>query len=89
MSLVEHTQVRHIYDFKHSYRWRDHCRGLFQIPLAAAGQTGVERALGLMRAELERDMRLMGRNSIAALDFRQKLSVTYCSPIKLARSATA
>lgn len=28
--------------------------------LAAAGQAGVERALGLMRAELERDMRLMG-----------------------------
>lgn len=28
--------------------------------LAAAGQPGVERALGLMRAEIERDMKLMG-----------------------------
>lgn len=39
----------------------------YLFPLAAAGQAGVERALGLMRAELERDMRLMGRNSIAKL----------------------
>ena len=39
----------------------------YLFPLAAAGQAGVERALGLMRAELERDMRLMGRNSIAEL----------------------
>ena len=37
------------------------------VNLAAAGQAGVERALDLMRAELERDMRLMGRNSIAEL----------------------
>jgi len=39
----------------------------YLFPLAAAGQAGVERALALMRAELERDMRLMGRNSIAEL----------------------
>ena len=39
----------------------------YLFPLAAAGQAGVERALGLMRAELERDMRLMGRNSITEL----------------------
>lgn len=39
----------------------------YLFPLAAAGQAGVERALGLMRAELERDMQLMGRNSIAEL----------------------
>jgi len=39
----------------------------YLFPLAAAGQAGVERALDLMRAELERDMRLMGRNSIAEL----------------------
>ena len=39
----------------------------YLFPLAAAGQAGVERALGLMRVELERDMRLMGRNSIAEL----------------------
>ncbi|MFZ2142428.1 MAG: alpha-hydroxy acid oxidase [Xanthobacteraceae bacterium] len=32
----------------------------YLYPLAAAGQTGVERALGLMRAEIERDMKLMG-----------------------------
>ncbi len=35
--------------------------------LAAAGQPGVERALGLMRAEIERDMKLMGRTSISQL----------------------
>ena len=39
----------------------------YLFPLAAAGQAGVERALALMRAELERDMRLMGRNSITEL----------------------
>ena len=32
----------------------------YLYPLAAAGQAGVERALGLMRAELERGMKLMG-----------------------------
>ena len=35
--------------------------------LAAAGQAGVERALTLMRQEIERDMRLMGVKSIAEL----------------------
>jgi L-lactate dehydrogenase (cytochrome) len=35
--------------------------------LAAAGRPGVERALGLMRAEIERDMKLMGCTSIAQL----------------------
>src|ERR1700760_2662599 len=39
----------------------------YLFPLAAAGQAGVERALGLMRAELERDMRLMGYTSIQQL----------------------
>lgn len=39
----------------------------YLYPLAAAGQLGVERALGLMRAELERDMKLMGCTSIAQL----------------------
>jgi L-lactate dehydrogenase (cytochrome) len=39
----------------------------YLFPLAAAGQAGVERALGLMRAELERDMKLMGASSVAAL----------------------
>jgi L-lactate dehydrogenase (cytochrome) len=37
------------------------------FPLAAAGQAGVERALGLMRAELERGMKLMGCRSIEQL----------------------
>ncbi|MGH1440739.1 MAG: alpha-hydroxy acid oxidase [Cellvibrionaceae bacterium] len=40
---------------------------MYLYPLAAAGQKGVERALGLMRAELERDMKLMGRTNIAQL----------------------
>lgn len=35
--------------------------------LAAAGQAGVERALGQMRAELVRDMQLMGARSVADL----------------------
>ena len=39
----------------------------YLFPLAAAGQLGVERALGLMRAEIERDMRLMGCSSIQQL----------------------
>jgi L-lactate dehydrogenase (cytochrome) len=39
----------------------------YLFPLAAAGEAGVERALGLMRAELERGMRLMGCNAINQL----------------------
>jgi L-lactate dehydrogenase (cytochrome) len=39
----------------------------YLYPLAAAGQAGVERALGLMQAELERDMRLMGCTGISDL----------------------
>src|ERR1044071_3948956 len=39
----------------------------YLYPLAAAGQAGVARALGLMRTELERDMRLMGCRSVAEL----------------------
>lgn len=39
----------------------------YLFPLAAAGQAGVERALGLMRAEIERDMRLMGCHSVSQL----------------------
>ncbi len=39
----------------------------YLFPLAAAGQAGVERALGLMRAEIERDMRLMGCKSVSEL----------------------
>ena len=39
----------------------------YLFPLAAAGQAGVERALGLMRAEIERGMKLMGRASVSQL----------------------
>jgi len=39
----------------------------YLFPLAAAGQAGVERALGLMRTEIERDMKLMGCRSISQL----------------------
>ena len=39
----------------------------YLFPLAAAGQAGVERALELMRMEIERDMRLMGCTSISQL----------------------
>jgi L-lactate dehydrogenase (cytochrome) len=39
----------------------------YLFPLAAAGQAGVERMLGLMKDEVERDMRLMGAASVADL----------------------
>jgi L-lactate dehydrogenase (cytochrome) len=39
----------------------------YLFPLAAAGQSGVERALSLMREELDRGMKLMGCTSIAQL----------------------
>ena len=39
----------------------------YLFALAAAGQLGVERALELMRLEIERDMRLMGVSSISEL----------------------
>ena len=39
----------------------------YLYPLAAAGQPGVERALGLLRAEIERDMKLMGCKAISQL----------------------
>ena len=49
----------------------------YLFPLASAGQAGVERALTLMKAELERDMRLMGCSSVKQLSrgnlrFRQE-----------------
>ena len=40
----------------------------YLYPLAAAGQPGVERALGLMRDEVERGMKLMGATSIDQLN---------------------
>src|SRR3954462_6025033 len=39
----------------------------YLYPLAAAGQAGVERALFLLRQELERGMRLMGCTSVSEL----------------------
>jgi L-lactate dehydrogenase (cytochrome) len=39
----------------------------YLFPLAAAGEAGVDRALGLMRAELERDMKLMGCSAVGQL----------------------
>lgn len=36
--------------------------------LAAAGQPGVERALGMLRAEIERGMKLMGAHTVADLN---------------------
>jgi L-lactate dehydrogenase (cytochrome) len=39
----------------------------YLFPLAAAGQAGVERALGLMQAEIERDMKLMGCTALGQL----------------------
>ncbi len=39
----------------------------YLYPLAAAGEAGVDRALGLMRAEIERGMRLMGCSSVDQL----------------------
>ena len=39
----------------------------YLFALAAAGRPGVERALGLMRAEIERDMKLMGCTTVAQL----------------------
>ena len=45
------------------------CSGgrFYLYALAAAGQAGVERALGLMKAEIERDMKLMGASNLADL----------------------
>ena len=40
----------------------------YLFALAAAGQVGVERALELMRLEIERDMRLMGASSVSELN---------------------
>jgi L-lactate dehydrogenase (cytochrome) len=39
----------------------------YLYPLAAAGQAGGERALGLIRSEIERDMKLMGCTAIGQL----------------------
>jgi L-lactate dehydrogenase (cytochrome) len=48
----------------------------YLFPLAAGGQAGVERALSLLRAEIERDMILMGCASLSDLTPEQLLRVT-------------
>lgn len=40
----------------------------YLFPLAAAGQAGIERMLGLMKDEVERDMRLMGASRVSDLN---------------------
>jgi L-lactate dehydrogenase (cytochrome) len=40
----------------------------YLFPLAAAGQPGIERARGQLRAEIVRDMRLMGAKRVADLE---------------------
>ena len=40
----------------------------YLFPLAAAGKPGVERAMALMKAEIERDMRLMGVSEVSELN---------------------
>ncbi|NKJ73371.1 alpha-hydroxy-acid oxidizing protein [Rhizobium leguminosarum bv. viciae] len=44
----------------------------YLFPLASAGQAGVEMALGILRTEIERDMKLMGCTSVRQLS-RQNL----------------
>ena len=43
----------------------------YLFPLAAAGRAGVERAIGLLRTEVERGMKLMGCRSISELSRNQ------------------
>lgn len=49
----------------------------YLYPLAAAGYMGVEGALGLMRAEIERGMKLMGLTSVDQLS-RDNLRFRSC-----------
>src|ERR1700730_11734358 len=44
------------------------CRRAYAYGLAAAGEAGVARAIEILRADLERTLRLLGCPSIAALD---------------------
>ena len=58
------------------------CSGgrLYLYSLAGAGQLGVERSLGLLRSEIERDMKLMGCKSIKELN-RSKIKPRNFNPI--------
>ena len=53
-----------------AFSWSKACAGgrLYLYALAAAGQDGVERALGQYKTELERDMKLMGCKKISDLN---------------------
>ena len=46
------------------------CSGgrMYLYALAGAGSAGVDRAMGLLREEIERDMLLMGCSSLAELN---------------------
>jgi L-lactate dehydrogenase (cytochrome) len=46
------------------------CSGgrMYLYSLAAAGQPGVEKALGNLKSEIERDMKLLGVKSISEID---------------------
>jgi L-lactate dehydrogenase (cytochrome) len=48
----------------------------YLYPLAVGGQAGVERALSILRAEIERDMKLMGCTAIDQLS-RENLRLRY------------
>ena len=41
---------------------------MYLYSLAAAGQPGVEKALGNLKAEIQRDMKLLGVTSISQID---------------------
>jgi L-lactate dehydrogenase (cytochrome) len=48
----------------------------YLYPLAAAGEAGVERALGLLRSEIGRDMKLaMSRRRLDAMGTRVGLAI--------------
>jgi len=44
------------------------CGRAYAYGLAAAGQAGVARALEILRADLERTLKLLGCSSVTALD---------------------
>ena len=48
----------------------------YLYPLAVGGQAGVERALSILRAEIERDMKSMGCTAIDQLS-RENLRLRY------------
>ena len=53
------------------------CGRAYAYGLAAAGEAGVTRALEILRADLERNLRLLGCSSIAELD-RSYVEIPHC-----------